>query len=577
MYFFQKPLNYTISLSTLWMMDSLLRSQIEAKERYCFSQLLLKILSISVLVLSAGLKTAYSDQNMYYANGYPIYPTPNYNSGFPPQLIKQGEYLAKAGDCIACHTDTHHHGIPFAGGYAIKTPFGVIYSPNITPDKTTGIGNWTSDQFIKAMHDGIAPNGSNYFPVFPYTSFTKVNVADLMAIQAYLMSLPPINNIPPANDITWPFSIRFFQWGWKLLFFDKYKGVYQYDANQLPEWNRGAYLVQGLAHCGECHSPRNLLGAVKHKNEFTGAFVLGYYAPDITAKGLKDASIDDVLNVFLKNQTLNGTGQVQGPMAEVNYDSLRYMTQDDLRNIVIYLKTVVSMEPQQNIFAAQINISPGITPISHDIYELHMTVFWICVAIGIIVFSVMIYSLIRHRKSIGHKAANFHEHTGLEITWAIIPFIILIIIAVPATKVLMTMHNYAEQITSAQTSSGQISATQTTSAQKPPVAKSFTKDELMKQGEAAYNTYCAACHKSDGTGMPPAFPAIKGSKIATGPIAVHINIVLNGKPGTAMQAFGSQLNDTDLAAIITYQRNAWGNNTGDVIQPSQIAAARNNK
>lgn len=319
--------------------------------KYCSKLIFPKILRISALILcgslitliiDAALATAFSQQNLD-SNVYLVYPKTNYNSGYPINLIKKGEYLTKAGDCIACHTDSRHNGVPYAGGYAINTPFGVIYTPNISPDKNTGIGNWTNAQFIKAMREGVSPTGSHYFPAFPFTSFTRVNDSDLTAIHAYLMSIPAINNTPPPNDMTWPFSMRFLQWGWKLLFFEHIKGEYHYDPNQSSEWNRGAYLVQGLEHCGECHSPRNILGAVKRDNAYTGAFVDGYYAPDITSKGvIKDASIDDVINVFLKGQMLNNAGKVQGLMANVNHDSLRYLSHDDLRDIVIYLKTIVS-------------------------------------------------------------------------------------------------------------------------------------------------------------------------------------------------------------------------------------------
>lgn len=192
------------------------------------------------------------------------YPTINYPKDVAVRkLIKRGEYLSKAGDCIACHTDTKHQGRPFAGGLGIYTPFGSIYSPNITPDKTTGIGAWSDKDFIRAMHEGIAPNGSYYFPVFPFASFTKINTNDLLAIKAYLFSLTPVKKANQANEMMWPFNWRFLQLGWRILFFRP--GAYQTDHQQIESWNRGAYLVQGLGHCGMCHTPLNLLGAEKRK------------------------------------------------------------------------------------------------------------------------------------------------------------------------------------------------------------------------------------------------------------------------------------------------------------------------
>ena len=257
----------------------------------------------------------------------------------------RGEYLTKMGDCIACHTDTTHPNSPvFAGGYPISTPFGIFYSPNITSDKETGIGKWTDDEFVRAMQHGISPQGYNYFPVFPYTSFTRVTRDDLLAIKAYLFSIPAIKNTPPKNDVAFPFSWRFLQYGWKLLFFEFHKGVYQYDSSKSPVWNRGAYIVQGLAHCGECHTPRNMFGAMKYSYALTGAFVEGYYAPNITGHGLEGIPDQKIIEVFTKNKKLKGSGEVGGPMREVNVDSLKYLTQADLQAIVTYLRTVKSKE-----------------------------------------------------------------------------------------------------------------------------------------------------------------------------------------------------------------------------------------
>ncbi|MDQ8038893.1 MAG: c-type cytochrome [Rickettsiella sp.] len=259
------------------------------------------------------------------------------------RLIKRGEYLSKAGDCIACHTDTKHNGRAFAGGLGIYTPFGMIYSPNITPDKTTGIGQWSDKDFIRAMHKGIAPDGSYYFPVFPFASFTKINKNDLLALKAYLFSLPAIQKKNEVNKMMWPFNWRFLQLGWRILFFRA--GEFKSQPKQTQEWNRGAYLVQGLGHCGMCHSPLNLLGAEKKKNYLTGGFIEGYYAPNITSSGLKGIPLSEIKEVFTQGKMLKGAGKVGGPMAEVNSNSLSYLTNYDLTAIAIYLKNVKSQLP----------------------------------------------------------------------------------------------------------------------------------------------------------------------------------------------------------------------------------------
>jgi len=298
---------------------------------------------------------------------YPVYPKLTAEQARQADIVR-GEYLAKAGDCIACHSDPKHGGAAFAGGLGIKTPFGTFYTPNITPDKETGIGKWTDADFIRAMQEGRDPDGSNYFPVFPYVYFTKINSQDLLDIKAYLDSIPAVHRENTPIDVLPPFSFRFMQWGWKLMFFEFHKGVYKYDANESTEWNRGAYLVQGLGHCAMCHSPLNLLGAVKGGQELTGGFIEGFYAPDITSRGLNGIKVDDIVNVFQKGQMLRGAGQVQGPMAEVNHNSLSHLNIEDLRAIAVYLKTVPNNMPLR---AVTEKIGPGT---GKDIYDNHCAV-----------------------------------------------------------------------------------------------------------------------------------------------------------------------------------------------------------
>lgn len=348
-----------------------------------------------------------------------------------------------------------------------------------------------------------------------------------------------------------------------------------------------------------------------------------------------------------------------------------------------------------------LNLTPGVSPLSHDVYELHMTIFWICVAIGIVVFGAMIYSIIYHRKSIGAKPADFHSHLWLEIGWTIVPALILILMAIPATKVLLNMNNYDKEeftikitgyqwkwhyeyledglsffsnlstpfeqiqnkapkgefylrevdhpivvpihkkirflITSNDVNhawwvpdlsvkrdaiSGFINEAWTiidkpgtyrgqcaelcginhaympivviatseqgykdwvakqkgqATAGEAEINKTWTMQELMQKGEEVYKRICATCHQLTGVGLPPTFPALKGSKIATGPIAGHLEIVFNGKNGTAMQAFKGQLTDAEIASVITYERNSFGNNTNTMLQPIQVKTLRDGK
>jgi len=182
--------------------------------------------------------------------------TPATSASAEEDAIEHGEYLVRAGGCISCHTATG--GQPFAGGRALATPFGTFYSPNITPDPETGIGRWTDAQFLRALREGVRPDGANYFPVFPYPSFTGISDGDALAIKAYLFSRPPVHQENKPHDVGWPFSWRPLQTGWKFLFFAP--GPFQPSSEHGAAYNRGAYLVTALSHCGECHTPRNMFG-----------------------------------------------------------------------------------------------------------------------------------------------------------------------------------------------------------------------------------------------------------------------------------------------------------------------------
>ncbi|WP_370569087.1 c-type cytochrome [Legionella sp. PL877] len=277
---------------------------------------------------------------------YPTYPPTKPATGTEAALIERGEYLAKMGDCIACHTNVKGGTPAFAGGLAINTPFGTFYSPNITPDKETGIGNWTEADFIRAVKQGRDPQGRNYFPVFPYPYFAKITDDDARALYAYFMSIPPVKQ--KNKPLPFPFSVpgaRFSLWGWNLLFFFPDDNEVTYEADRSPAWNRGKYIVDTLGHCSMCHTPLNAFGAPKKRFYLTGAFVDGYWAPNITKYGLRSASRYEVADVFSEGQLINRAGPVTGPMAEVNHNSLSYLTEEDRLAIATYLKTVVSEEP----------------------------------------------------------------------------------------------------------------------------------------------------------------------------------------------------------------------------------------
>ncbi|MGO4567617.1 cytochrome c [Rhizobium sp. 2YAF20] len=252
-------------------------------------------------------------------------------------LEQRGHRLVDAGDCVACHTA--EGGKPFAGGRPLDTPFGTIYSPNITPDAQTGIGAWTGDQFYRAMHEGIAADGTHLYPAFPYPWFTKVKREDVDAIRAYLRTIAPVRNKRPENELVWPLNHSFSMTGWNAMFFSP--GTFQPDTTQSAEWNRGAYLVEGLGHCGACHSPKNALGAVKDAHRFEGSEIENWFAPDLTANkvsGLGSWSLDDIV-AFLKTGHNRRTA-AYGAMSEVVEDSASKMADEDLNDIAIYLKSL---------------------------------------------------------------------------------------------------------------------------------------------------------------------------------------------------------------------------------------------
>ena len=254
-------------------------------------------------------------------------------------VLAKGEYLARAGDCIACHTAPE--GKLFAGGLAMKTPFGTLYTSNITPDPQTGIGTWTSDQFYSMMHSGRFPDGGLVYPAMPFASYTKVTRADSDAIFAYLKLIAPVRQPNRPHDLRFPYSNRSLIIGWRTLFFTE--GEYKPDPSKSADWNRGAYLVEGLGHCGMCHTAINALGGSSDSQAFEGGLIpmQNWYAPSLTSNkeaGLGDWSIQEISELLRTG--ISSRGAVYGQMAEVVYNSLQYLSDDDTRAMAVYLKSL---------------------------------------------------------------------------------------------------------------------------------------------------------------------------------------------------------------------------------------------
>ena len=366
--------------------------------------------------------------------------------------IQRGEYLARAGDCIACHTT--RGGEPFAGGLAMATRFGTLFTPNITPDRETGIGKWSADDFWQAMHFGRMPGGQPYYPAFPYNNYTRVSRADVDAIFAYLKSIKPVRRKNRAHEMTFPYSQRALLNGWRALYFEP--GEFEPAATQSAEWNRGAYLVQGLGHCDACHTGRNFLGATRRDDPFAGGVmpVQEWYAPSLTSSresGLGQWDVDE-LAAFL-HSGVSRRGAAYGPMAQVIYDSLQYLTRDDIRAMAVYLKSLVP-------------------------------------------------------------------------------------------------RGSAEAATQVRTTEQQ-------------------GRDLYERGGKLYERWCADCHLKNGTGIPPAYPPLAGNQSITMDSAVNpVRVVMFGgfPPATAanprpygMPPFAQTLSDDEIAAVVTYVRQSWGN------------------
>ncbi|ARO88307.1 alcohol dehydrogenase [Nitrosospira lacus] len=382
----------------------------------------------------------------------------------PAKRQAKGAYLAQAGNCMGCHTA--QDGRPYAGGHILATSIGTFITPNITPDPETGIGQWTEQDFWRALHDGKARDGSPLYPAFPYTDYTKVTREDADAIFAYLQSLPPVSQRNPPSRINFPFNLRPLLYVWRALYFEQ--GVYRPEAAKNDEWNRGAYLVQGLGHCNACHTARNPLGA-SQGNVLGGGQLMGsnWYAPSLTSLQEGSASdwpMDDIVQLLTTG--LSSRAAATGPMADVVSQSLQYLTPDDARAMATYLKSL-----------------PGSAPHSRG--------------------------------------------TAPELTDEV--------------------------------------------------------DRQFRRGGEIYEKYCQDCHGSFGQGAPGVYPALAGNRGVT--LASPINAIrsiLNGgyAPVTessprpyGMPPFAQILPDEDIALVLSYIRNAWGNR-GSLVTAVQVDRSR---
>lgn len=375
--------------------------------------------------------------------------------------IERGRYLVDAGDCYACHTQDPAK--PFAGGRPLATPFGTVYSANITPDPDAGIGSWSDDQFYRAMHDGVSADGHRLYPAFPYPYYTHVSREDVDAIRAYLATIPASSDRPPPNSLPFPLDERVVMRAWNWMFFDA--GTFHPDPGKSPEWNRGAYLVEGLGHCGACHTPKGVLGQDKGAQDLQGGNLENWFAPNLgpdLRTGLGAWSVQD-LTTYLstgRNRFANSTG----PMSEVIEYSTSRLTSPDLVAIATYLKDL------------------------------------------------------------------------------------------PKPK-----------------SSG------TTGSGAQPEAAVATA------GEAIFLDQCAACHRSNGQGVPSYFPPLAGnSEVQQADPTNAIRAVLEGARSTptdakptplTMPPFDWKLSDAQVAAVVSYVRTHWGN-AASVVSADKVSELR---
>ncbi|WP_407176883.1 c-type cytochrome [Bradyrhizobium sp. STM 3562] len=310
------------------------------------ARILLGVAAIVVAALAISIWVVRGPGPLAFADG-PKVALADYRAGNPAgvpaslakaSLVERGQYLAKAADCMACHTKPGDKD--FAGGLAFSLPFGTLYSTNITPDKETGIGNYSDQDFLNALHRGIRRDGARLYPAMPYTSYTYITDDDALAIKAYLFSLPPVRRPTPANMLSFPFNQRWAMTFWSAVFNPDTR--FEPDTSKSPEWNRGAYLAEALAHCGECHTPRNPAFALDNRKKFSGAVTAGWRAFNITsdrATGISGWSDGDLEN-YLAVGHASGHGTASGPMGEAVDRSFSQLAPEDIKAVVAYLRSV---------------------------------------------------------------------------------------------------------------------------------------------------------------------------------------------------------------------------------------------
>jgi mono/diheme cytochrome c family protein len=306
------------------------------------------VLVIFVLLIAAAVFAwkIFNPGPMAFAGGSTV-ALPDYRAADPTgvpgdlanaDVVKRGEYLARAADCRACHTVARDR--LYAGGLPILLPFGTLYSTNVTPDKETGIGNYSDQDFLNAVQRGIRPDGTRLYPAMPFPSYTRMTDADALAIKAYLFSLPAVRaqNLP--STFGFPYNQRWLMGLWSVFFNENSR--FRPVSTQSAEWNRGAYLAEALAHCGECHTPRNLALALDNRNKFAGALTAGWYAFNISSdngSGIGAWSEDDVRN-YLSTGHAAGRGTAAGPMGEAVDQSFKDIASSDILALVTYLRSV---------------------------------------------------------------------------------------------------------------------------------------------------------------------------------------------------------------------------------------------
>ena len=281
---------------------------------------------------------------------------------FSPELVARGEALAGAGNCGTCHSVAD--GAPYAGGRAMATGFGTVYATNITPHPEDGIGRWSEAAFVRAMREGVRRDGAHLFPAFPYTHFARTSDEDLEALYAYFMTREPAAGGVPDNTLPFPLNVRLLQAGWKLLFFDG--GAYEPVADRAAAWNRGAYLAQGLGHCGACHTPRNALGAERDDAAYAGAVIDDWYAPALTAdNGAPLPWTRDELFAYLRHGATDLHGVAAGSMSAVVHDGLARLPDGDIDALAVYFADLAgapeTIEPAsvRDAMAARDDDHPG--------------------------------------------------------------------------------------------------------------------------------------------------------------------------------------------------------------------------